>query len=77
VASLRGPGEPILLAVGPPSRSLGAIENPYVAFIAHPARLDAMRFGVLQARRGGLTKADVVNTRTWPQVQKLLGKKGG
>jgi DNA polymerase (family 10) len=123
------------------ARILGAIENPYVAVIAHPtgrllnrrhayeldldavlraahdhgkflelnahpARLDlddvacaaakshgvpivistdahntqgldAMRFGVLQARRGGLTKADVVNTRTWPQVQKLLGKKGG
>ena len=25
--------------------------------------LDAMRYGVLQARRGGLTKADVANTR--------------
>jgi DNA polymerase (family 10) len=34
--------------------------------------LDAMRFGVLQARRGGLTKADVANTRTWPQMRKLL-----
>ena len=36
--------------------------------------LDAMRFGVLQARRGGLTKADVANTRTWPQLKKLLKK---
>jgi DNA polymerase (family 10) len=37
--------------------------------------LAAMRYGVLQARRGGLTKADVANTRTWPQVQRLLGRK--
>jgi len=36
--------------------------------------LDAMRFGVLQARRGGLTGQDVANTRTWRQLQKLLGK---
>ena len=35
----------------------------------------AMRYGVLQARRGGLTKADVANTRSWAQVQKLLGRK--
>ena len=33
-----------------------------------------MRCGVQQARRGGLTKADVANTRTWPQLKKLLGK---
>jgi len=37
--------------------------------------LDAMRCGVQQARRGGLTKADVLNTRTWPQIKKMLGKK--
>jgi DNA polymerase (family X) len=37
--------------------------------------LDAMRCGVQQARRGGLTKADVLNTRTWPQIKKLLGRK--
>ena len=36
--------------------------------------LEAMRYGVLQARRGGLTKDDVANTRTWPQVKKLLGR---
>lgn len=36
--------------------------------------LDAMRYGVLQARRGGLTKADVANTRTWMQLKKLRGK---
>ena len=34
----------------------------------------AMRYGVLQARRGGLTKKDVVNTRSWAEVKKLLGK---
>ncbi len=34
--------------------------------------MDAMRFGVLQARRGGLTKADVANTRSWAQMKKLL-----
>ncbi len=39
-----------------------------------PEGLEAMRCGVQQARRGGLTKADVANTRTWPQLKKLLGK---
>jgi DNA polymerase (family 10) len=34
--------------------------------------LDKMRYGILQARRGGLTKADVANTRTWKQFEKLL-----
>ncbi len=36
--------------------------------------LGAMRYGVLQARRGGLTKQDVANTRTWAQVKRLRGK---
>jgi DNA polymerase (family 10) len=39
-----------------------------------PEGLDAMRCGVQQARRGGLTKADVANARTWPQLKKLLAK---
>jgi DNA polymerase (family 10) len=39
--------------------------------------LDDMQYGVLQARRGGLTKEDVANTRTWPQLKKMIGKKGG
>ena len=34
--------------------------------------LDCMRYGILQARRAGLTKQDVANTRTWPQLQKLI-----
>ncbi len=37
--------------------------------------LAAMRYGVVQARRGGLTKDDVLNTRTLTQLQKLLRKK--
>jgi DNA polymerase (family 10) len=37
--------------------------------------LDTLRYGVLQARRGGLTKDDVANTRSWAQMRKLLGRK--
>ncbi len=36
--------------------------------------LDHLRCGIMQARRAGLTKADVANTRTWPELKKLLGK---
>ncbi|HVX10792.1 MAG TPA: DNA polymerase/3'-5' exonuclease PolX [Pirellulales bacterium] len=36
--------------------------------------LDKLRYGILQARRAGLTKADVVNTRPWKAVRKLLGR---
>ncbi|HZO98143.1 MAG TPA: DNA polymerase/3'-5' exonuclease PolX [Gaiellaceae bacterium] len=35
------------------------------------AALDYVEFGLGQARRAWLTKADVLNTRTWPQVAKL------
>jgi len=34
--------------------------------------LNLMRFGIVQARRGGLTKKDVANTRSWKQMKKLL-----
>ncbi len=34
--------------------------------------LDVMRYGITQARRGGLTTADVANTKTWKQFDKLL-----
>jgi len=37
--------------------------------------LDFMRFGVYQARRGWLEPGDVVNTRSWKDLQKLLRKK--
>jgi DNA polymerase (family 10) len=33
---------------------------------------DLMRFGVDQARRGWLTADDVLNTRSWEALQKLL-----
>jgi DNA polymerase (family 10) len=37
--------------------------------------LDVLRYGVLQARRGGLTAADVANTRPWRQFKPFLSKK--
>eukprot|EP00913_Durusdinium_trenchii_P022849 g21453.t1 len=36
------------------------------------AGLDVMQYGVYQARRAGLTKKDIANTRTWKQFQKML-----
>jgi DNA polymerase (family 10) len=38
------------------------------------AGLDDLRYGIMQARRAGLTKADVANTRPWPQMKKLIGR---
>jgi DNA polymerase (family 10) len=35
--------------------------------------LDVMQYGILQARRGGLTAADVANTRSWSKLQELIG----
>jgi DNA polymerase (family 10) len=39
------------------------------------AGLDVLRYGVLQARRGGLTADDVANTRPWARIKQLLSKK--
>jgi DNA polymerase (family 10) len=36
--------------------------------------LEMMRLGVQQARRGGLTREDVANTRPWGQLKKMIGK---
>jgi DNA polymerase (family 10) len=36
--------------------------------------LAVIRYGILQARRGGLTKADVANTRPWDEMRKLIGR---
>jgi DNA polymerase (family 10) len=36
--------------------------------------LDVLRYGVIQARRGGLTAADVANTRPWNEIRKLLAR---
>ena len=38
------------------------------------AGMDVMQYGVLQARRGGLTPADVANTRPWAEFRKLIGR---
>jgi DNA polymerase (family 10) len=38
------------------------------------AGLDVERYGILQARRAGLTDHDVVNTRPWAKVKQLLSK---
>jgi DNA polymerase (family 10) len=38
-----------------------------------PDELAVLKYGIVQARRAGLTKADVANTRTWPQMKKLIG----
>lgn len=39
-----------------------------------PAGLAAMRGGVVQARRGTLTKADVANAHSWKSLRKLAGR---
>ncbi len=36
--------------------------------------LDVLRYGVLQARRGGLTAKDVANTLPWPKLKKLVNQ---
>jgi DNA polymerase (family 10) len=38
------------------------------------AQLDNMKYGVAQARRGWLEKDDVLNTRPWRQLKKLLNR---
>jgi DNA polymerase (family X) len=37
--------------------------------------LDVLRYGILQARRGGLTAADVANTQSWAKFKRLLRNK--
>ena len=39
------------------------------------AGMDSMRYGVLQARRGGLTTRDVANTRSWHELRKMLARR--
>ena len=39
------------------------------------AALDYVELGVGQARRAWMTKEDVVNTRTWKQIEKLKKKR--
>jgi DNA polymerase (family 10) len=43
---------------------------------AHEVRSQSyVELGVAMARRGWLTKADVVNTRTWKQLEKIRRRK--
>jgi DNA polymerase (family X) len=37
--------------------------------------LDVLRYGVLQARRAGLTAQDVANAQPWTKIKRLLSKK--
>ena len=39
----------------------------------HTSHMDKIRYGILQARRAGLTKADVANARPWEKLKKLIG----
>jgi len=39
------------------------------------AGLDVMRFGIDQARRGWLEAADLLNTRSWTELKKLLRRR--
>ncbi|MFW5797909.1 MAG: DNA polymerase III, partial [Spirochaetota bacterium] len=40
-----------------------------------PANLGYMRYGVDQARRGGLEAGDVLNTRPWSELSRLLRRR--
>ncbi len=47
--------------------------NEHVAGIARELRaLGHREIGIGQARRAWLTKVQVVNTRTWPQIARML-----
>jgi len=37
--------------------------------------LDVLRYGVLQARRAGLTAQDIANTQPWAKVKRMLARK--
>ncbi|MEZ6093214.1 MAG: DNA polymerase/3'-5' exonuclease PolX [Pirellulaceae bacterium] len=40
----------------------------------HPDGLKTMRYGIVQARRGGLTRQDVANSRPWDWIREYLGR---
>ncbi len=49
--------------------------NVSIATDAHSVdQLDLMRYGVDQARRGWLEPDDVLNTRPWSDLKKLIGR---
>ncbi len=37
--------------------------------------IEVLRYGIQQARRAGLTKADVANTRSWKELRNMIGTK--
>ncbi|HCM39219.1 MAG: DNA polymerase III [Bdellovibrionales bacterium GWA1_52_35] len=41
----------------------------------HVSELEFMRYGVTQARRGWLEPENILNTRSWPELQRLLFSK--
>jgi DNA polymerase (family 10) len=51
----------VLVAVNTDAHSVGALSH--------------MDMGVAQARRGWLTREQVLNTRTWKQIERMLAKK--
>jgi len=40
----------------------------------HTDGMDVLRYGILQARRAGLTKQDVANSRPWDELQQLISR---
>ena len=43
---------------------------------AHSAEgFNVLRCGILQARRAGLTANDVLNTRPWPEIERILDRR--
>jgi DNA polymerase/3'-5' exonuclease PolX len=79
--SRASPGIRMLSAIGRLSQIFHAgdfqqIEIAAISTDAHRiSDLDLMRFGVSQARRGWLEPQDVVNTRSWPELQELLKRR--
>ncbi len=51
----------ILLAINPDAHAVGEFEH--------------VRYGLASARKAGLTAADIINTRAYPEVIKLLNRK--
>ena len=66
-------GQPMLAWSVAAARDSGSFDRIVVSTDAHRLHeLDNLELGVAQARRGWVTAEQVVNTRTWPQVKKLL-----
>ena len=63
-------------ASGATERARARLDHPVIDSDGHQlSALDYVQLGVGQARRAWMTKADVVNTRTWKQIEKLRKKR--